>query len=221
MFRRDFLKIASSLSLFGCFNSQNYHNSEYQSLLSRAEKSSRIDPVLGVVPLKLYNYQKNMLRQICENDKVIFVNARQTGKSTVLNLYKDHFMGEKMTSRRPYSIRTALVKRHQSYHSYHSLETYDDTIVGDEVNFWDQKTFKGIIENNQNSKKKIIFAGSVDPQGNMKWAVEHAKKYGFKVFTYTIYDCWDEWPHCKVESFKEYKGVAGSKYWAEEMECVL
>lgn len=46
-----------------------------------------VDPVKGSVPMKLYEYQKEMLKSIHENKDTIVLASRQMGKTTVVAMY--------------------------------------------------------------------------------------------------------------------------------------
>jgi len=46
-----------------------------------------VHPVDGLIPLDLYDYQEEMIRMYQENDRVVVMSARQTGKSVVAGAY--------------------------------------------------------------------------------------------------------------------------------------
>lgn len=46
-----------------------------------------VDPIKGAVPMKLFEYQKEMLKSIHENKDTIILASRQMGKTTVVAMY--------------------------------------------------------------------------------------------------------------------------------------
>lgn len=209
MIRRDFLTTLLSSSLFNLFKFE----SDADKLIGKIEKETLFDPVLGEIPFKLYEYQKKIIRQICENDKVIFLKARQIGITTLLDSYARHTDIDYKSNAKRAAPR--------AYNTYFS----ENKIIAQEINFIKPQihtnliSFKEIIAKSE--KEKIIIAGSVDPYGNMKWAKDNAKKYGFKFFTYTINDCKHEWDAKKIERLNYLKSSRIYQIWAEEMECKL
>lgn len=209
MIRRDFLTTLLSSNLFNLFKFE----SDADKLIGKIEKETIYDSFLGDVPFKLYEYQKNIIRQICENDKVIFLKARQIGITTLLDAYARHT-----------DIDYKSNAKHAAPRAYKYTYFSENQAIAEEINFeprrWQPNAFKKII-NNLEKKEKIVIAGSVDPYGNMKWAKDNAKKYGFKFFTYTINDCKHEWDAKKIERLNYLKSLVTYPIWAKEMECKL
>lgn len=197
MERRDFLKttVEASASL-GLMPFK--FDSDYDKLLKNLERSTIYDPCLGTIPFKPYNYQKKILRQIYDHNKVIFLKARQIGITT---LFKNSGITE---------------HQHRTFY----VETSFEKTVAEEINFLHSFTqFQNLIINS--GDKKTIIAGSVDNNGNMKWASENAHKYGFKFFIYNIHDCWHEYGKEKINQIEEHKNILTKEIWNQEYECVL
>lgn len=62
-------------------------NPELEDLYSFLESKTVLHPSRGKVPFKLYPFQKEILKHIHENDKLIIVKARQIGMTTLLAGY--------------------------------------------------------------------------------------------------------------------------------------
>lgn len=220
MIRRDFLNSLLSSSLLNLLKSEK----DADKLINRIEKETIHDPVLGEIPYKLYEYQKNIIRQICENDRVIFLKARQIGMTTLLDAYARHTDIDYKHNAPECINGLHTVNEKYVLRSWYKYYT-ENQIIAQEINFFKPQmhtftiSFKEIITRSE--KEKIIIAGSVDPHGNMKWAKANAKRYGFKFFTYTINDCKHEWDYKKIKRFDDIKHTQNKQIWSEEMECNL
>lgn len=210
MNRKQFLgtifgSIIAIPTLFGITSDKNKVNSklnrvdsELQDLYDYLERQTINNLFKGKIPFKLYPYQKQILKQIHENDKVIIVKARQIGMTTLLTGYMA-WKHDRIRNYKYNSFDTMMdVRRNGTlfYRSYYKFKDETQSVcITDELNY------KTTPLPNLSYKKNII-VGTPDPMGNLKWIVDRKDEYGFKVFTYTVNDCPEVWGTYKIDNAK-------------------
>jgi len=228
MQRRDFLKTSALSS--GLFLSNNLFNNSHQPkdidlIIDAIEKQASLSyvPVSSESPkvFKLYDFQKEIIRNIYENEQVIIIKSRQIGMSTILRAIVE--INEKQfvnSSKYHFDLKYYLGLRH------------DRNIfrrVGDESsvkNISKGEKAMGVIDENIavicNPSAlmplpyiKTVIAGSIDGQGRMKWVYDNAEKYGYKVFVYPYYKTTPSLERC----FLYFKKNLSKKHWQQEFEC--
>lgn len=202
MNRRNFLKIGS-LVLGGTafFSGWNFfrRKTELEDLYAYLESHTIVEPLKGRVPFKLYPYQKEILKNIHENDKVVIVKARQIGMTTLLAGY----LSWRNDPYRYYTINEGMAKNFR--------ERFDEFVKQSDKGKFD-KPCHVLDEINLDRiplphlTNKTIIVGTPDGFGNLKFVVNRKDLFELKVFTYSAYDCYPKWNREQINSNREISG---------------
>lgn len=195
MNRRNFLKIGS-LVLGGTalFSGWNFfrRRTELEDLYAYLESHTVRNPFEGNVSFKLYPYQKEILKNIHENDKVVIVKARQIGMTTLLAGY----LSWRNDPYRYYTINEGMAKDFK--------EIFDRFVKQSDKGKFD-KPCHVLDEANLDRiplphlTNKTIIVGTPDGFGNLKFVVDRKNLFGLKVFTYSANDCFPMYNEKKLE----------------------
>jgi hypothetical protein len=153
-------------------------------------------------------------KQIHENDKVIFVKARQIGMTTLLAGYV------KWVNNSLYSYNGITNMEDSHFKKIFRSFSNEKKIINDKYHYmFDEHNYKQIPLPYTPIKdcEKLIIAGTPDPEGNLKWVVDRKDELGFKVFTYTANDCYPKWTKRGMMQFVSSPDI--DKYIAREVHC--
>lgn len=224
MDRRDFLK--SGFLFSGLLANRTpflNHNDDIDLITDALEKQASLSFSSPAV-FKFSSIQKELIRNIYENEKILIVKSRQMGMSTILRAVNE-------LDERQLALHSSLHFNAKHYcdftwHTYPSHakafnlvsgvdeELSNAQIILDDYNCYPTRhryrnLFQSVIER-QNIKHCVI-AGSIDNYGNMKWAYDNAERYGYKIFVY---------PYDKTNFKMENLAVdMTQEAWRREFEC--
>jgi hypothetical protein len=211
MNRRNFLKISGLgvgvASLFGwnLFKKRT----ELEDLYAYLESHTILDPMRGEVPFKLYPYQKQILKHIHENDRVLIVKARQIGMTTLLAGYIRWLDSPLYVYHGPNdSLERCFDKEYyNNFRQPNERRSHKFYCVFDECNFKTVPLPYVPIK----SVEKLIIAGTPDTKGHLKWVVDRKDEIGLKVFRYSVYDCHPMWDKKSIKHEKEVYNICCSE----------
>jgi hypothetical protein len=193
MNRRNFLKLfgigsaVSTVPVATWFTYKSNVDRELDDLYDYLESHTIYHPVRGEIPFKLYPFQKQILRQIHENDRVVFVKSRQIGMTTLLTgyyrwcdatdgLYRTFRLAPRNDVLRTLNGYTPILRK---------VPRVEKLEINDEPYYIDRF---GV-----GSSGKIIVAATVDPDGRLKRLIDNQHTLKFKVFTYPASECFPMW----------------------------
>jgi hypothetical protein len=202
-------------------NSLNKICGSLENLYDYVELQQLYSPNLGNVPFRLHPYQKQILKYIHENDKIIFVKARQIGMTSLLAAYQswgNSYGGYNSPNSDMNDNYLTLIKNFTNTKNKSDVFYY----CADELNFCDSNKFKYFVDmtneltSTNTFKYKIIVAGSIDKNNNLKWLIDNKDKYGFKVFKYSAKDCFPMWNQEKIQRMYQ---LNSNDVMNREMDC--
>jgi len=244
MNRRSFFKTialtAASAPFWGMKLKAKTFQSELDDLYSYIE-STKIYTPDGIVPFKLFPFQKEILKHIHENDRVFIIKARQIGMTSLLAGYTNWTFKKKKLQL------TYLAPSTYSANDFYNRTTRskpleiakDDEyrlVMMDEMNF-DNDVYHGIplicdymamfdefVFGSDVWKVpphpaggKVIVAGSIDNYGIMEDAFGLAYARKWKLLCYPATRCQPLWNDDRIQ---RYKRNVEKKYWKNELILV-
>jgi len=194
MNRRNFLKSAviatSSLPLLGW--TSNKSTRELTELYTYLETKTIYTPMDGIVPFKLFPFQREILKHIHENNRIVIIKSRQIGMTTLLagyyswlsykeNVWDWYNPSTNSTITQYYN----LTNRFNANPMVVSEEDVDMHLMYfDEFNFG-RKSWPQIPTLTHN--KKWIVCGTLDPNGRIVEFINDNPSW--KVVTYPFDKC--------------------------------
>ena len=211
MNRRNFIKTTSGAlaslpfipKLFGITPVSDELKDLYAFLESKTIKQYAI---WDDIPFKLYPFQKEILKTIHENDKVVIVKARQIGGTTLLSGYGAWADTTNRGLYLPFCSSSCMYEHFsrlgRSFGRYSSGKYVG--LMLDEYNY--SPHFENVIKNSDLSKhcKKLIVVGTPDKQGRLKKFVDTHPE--FKVVYYPVTKCPELYPISRIASYETYVG---------------
>lgn len=209
MTRRDFIKITalglggSGLVSWDLFKKK----SELEDLYAYLE-SHLLYPRGGKVPFKLYPFQKQILKQIHENDKVVIVKARRIGMTTLLAGYMKWKSGLYQYDSCNFQMNRHFNQTLSEFRENNKRVDQKFHMIYDEYNHKNIPLPYIRIRNIE----KLIIVGTPDVKGNLKYIIDNKDKIGIKVFTYSAYNCYPMWDRKMISGNRNMSGY----YCSEE-----
>lgn len=227
MNRRNFLKTTGLVGISSLFVptilTGNVVDNELDDLYNYLESKSIWNPIKGHIPFKLYPYQKDILKHIHQNDKLVIVKCRQIGMTTLLAGYAAWVSHRKNTldfyisPHLPYSwdyYQNIKINTFGGKKDYYPPTGnifcigFDDEYNHemDNLNYW-ESWMTGRVHLNENNEKHII-AGTVDKLGNMDTIIKLADNNpDWKVVYYPWWECNPVWNADRVEITLDSNGM--------------
>lgn len=201
MNRRNFLKTTSgaiaSLPFVPSLLGEDKLSDELQDLYSFLESKQ-----LNGKPFKLYPFQKQILKNIHENNRLVIVKARQIGMTTLLGGYNSWFENKNKCV----IIYKPLYNENFIYYDRIYRSFSDKLEVGPVKGlFYDEYNWRGKfydeMEDNDNfvTGGKIVIVGTPDPEGRLKKFVDTHTDY--VVAHYPAYKCKPKWNYRKMSDY--------------------
>jgi hypothetical protein len=181
---------------------------EMEDLYSFIENKTITHPNLGEVPFTLYPFQKEILKQIHENDKIVIVKCRQMGMTTLLAGYAAW-----LSNRRPTLIingglwrtREWSEKLMDRFGAKNGYSNYNEETDYFKLQVWDEVNHDyGISWGNDFQvplNEKIIVAGTPDKQRNLWNFVDYHSSW--KTLVYPYYKCNPMWTEVRFIQHKD------------------
>lgn len=216
MNRRNFIKVGTITLGISALPIWNFlkKKTELEDLYDYLESHTILHPTRGNIPFKLYPHQKEILKNIHENDRVVIVKSRQIGVTTLLAGYMKWRYG--LYNYRYMSGSFEMNKYFENTISkFSNVKKHSDGIcsVYDEYNYRKIPIMPGGIE-------KIIITGTPDSKGNLKHLVDWKDFFGLKVFTYSAYNCYPMWDREQINLNREISGYyVNEKAFMREVEA--
>lgn len=200
---------------------------ELADLFYYLESKNIHHPMYGVIPFRLYPFQKKMLQAIHENDRLLIIKGRQVGASTLLMGYYAWRFQRDGSAAVINSIKDVcareLYKTAQWFEpEIHRLYT-DGRGLHAALNFYDEWNY------NQNCGKpydhvrflqpgKHIITGTVDRQNKLYnlYAELTGRENGYRVIWFPVRWCQGLWTTRRIQNSKPYYEP---EQWRTEMEC--
>ena len=242
MNRRDFFKLiglgtvaTASVPLLGMVQQPAVIKppSELDDLYAYLESKTVQHPIKGVIPYKLLPYQKEILKTIHENDRVIIVKARQIGMTTMLAGYyawrsqKDNPKITLSTDRRV--TKTDFLKRVKYFNPKISKPYKFHHTDVNSVNIYDEYQFSSDFGSDHSfhfdlyfthllSPGKHIFAGSVDKEGKLRNIVYEltGRENPYKVHFYPVSRCQGSWDDERIDRVRPHYTI---EEWQRDFDC--
>lgn len=200
MNRRHFIKVGTITLGISALPIWNFlkKKTELEDLYDYLESHTILHPTRGNIPFKLYPHQKEILKNIHENDRVVIVKSRRIGVTTLLAGYLRWSSNYNFE----YNSVNENMERHfiEKYYSFN--ENKSD--INKRCCVYDEFNFKTIPL--PHLTNKTIIVGTPDHKGNLKFVVDRKDFFGLKVFTYSAYDCYPMWDREQINLNREISG---------------
>lgn len=200
MNRRHFIKVGTITLGISALPIWNFlkKKTELEDLYDYLESHTILHPTKGNIPFKLYPHQKEILKNIHENDRVVIVKARQIGVTILLAGYLRWSSNYNFE----YNSVNENMERYFINKYYSFNENKSD--INKRCCVYDEFNFKTIPL--PHLTNKTIIVGTPDHEGNLKFIVDRKDLFGLKVFTYSAYDCYPMWNRKQINLNREISG---------------
>lgn len=247
MNRRNFLKTTGIIGMGVFAPIHNLFaniktNTEVDDLYRYLESKTINTPIQGVIPFKLYPFQKDILKAIHENDRLVIVKCRQIGMTTLLAGYAAWLSHQKnicdpyhscnrdmfcyyrdLTNRFDYIGNGGIAAPPRPYlYSPDFMLSYFDEI-NYTFRYWNPtQIIQDNVLNGYKMTKKIVISGSVDSDGQMRKIVELANNNPkWKVLYYPWDKCYPMWFKARRDFYIKSRNKIGYEVYNvnRELNC--
>lgn len=185
-------------------------NTELEDLYSYVESQEIYSFIEGYIPFKLYPFQKDILRLIHENERLVIVQGRQIGMTNLAAVYAAWASHRK--NQRPdiksfrYEMKQEFIRKYDQFNGRRGRP------AGRTIYFYDNANYKpgGLHSAFFDSRfDKTIVYGTPDPQKVLKKFVsENSDMHEpFKVVHYPLWKCKGLWTPERIHNISDALGI--------------
>jgi hypothetical protein len=199
MNRRHFIKVGTITLGISALPIWNFlkKKTELEDLYDYLESHTIFHSTRGNISFKLHPHQKEILKNIHENDRVVITKARQIGMTTLLAGY----LSWRNDPYRYYSANQGMTEYFKKTFD-RFVKRSDNGKFGKSCYILDEVNFDRIPL--PHLTNKTIIVGTPDHKGNLKFVVDRKDFFGLKVFTYSAYDCYPMWNDDSIDIHRQF-----------------